>query len=359
MSQFQVKCYLFPENVKVSEEKLFKANVIRRFNLAHDTQNGLYASLIDNIQITYGSLLPNKDEISTYWLDDEKDLVGFSTDAEMQNAKEILKSMGSSNPDDSVKESSLFKVYISKKMAVELKEPKEQKSLLNSSEKPEEKQVDPVLIMDDHEKKCPNRRHRRWHRDVSPKNEDPAEIKECGKENKHHRKWCREVSPHAIDDLDTHECCKEKAHGCHGRLHRNALMAHKWERDMSHNHAILDGFDMKKKTHGCHRKWHRNVSPHNNAEMKTCLFNNIQKCEFRKGCQRAQYRRWHHHACQFNHEKNPTCENVNSDLTEVIDSKASEVITENDRSQIANGINNLSINSIDGSNDKKDVNNEK
>jgi hypothetical protein len=120
MNAFQIKCYLFPENVRVSAEKIGEANEIRRFALT-STPFGIYQQLIEKIQTAYGDLLANKDEIKTYWLDEENELVGFTTDSEMQYAIDLQTAIRVSKPYESVSSSfsaaSVFKVYIVKRTA--------------------------------------------------------------------------------------------------------------------------------------------------------------------------------------------------------------------------------------------------
>jgi len=120
MNAFQIKCYLFPENTqRVSTEKIGLANEIRRFALT-SVANGIYAQLIEKMQVAYGDLLPNKDEIRTYWIDEENELVGFSTDSEMQYAIDLQTAFRVSKPYDAVSGSSfspnsVFKVYVQRR----------------------------------------------------------------------------------------------------------------------------------------------------------------------------------------------------------------------------------------------------
>jgi sequestosome 1 len=125
MNAFQIKCYLFPENVRVSVDRIGEANEIRRFALT-STPFGIYQQLIEKVQAAYGDLLAIKDEIKTYWLDEENELVGFTTDSEMQYAIDLQTAIRVSKPYESAASSfssaSVFKVYIVKRTAKQASE---------------------------------------------------------------------------------------------------------------------------------------------------------------------------------------------------------------------------------------------
>lgn len=127
MSAFQIKCYLLPDNVSVSPSTINKADEIRRFVLAHRV-SGLYDQLIEKIQSAYGSLLANRDEIKTYWQDDENDLVCFSTDSELQYALDLQTALRMSNPSNNSSSSSVFKIYITRKFQAQPQASAEQKA---------------------------------------------------------------------------------------------------------------------------------------------------------------------------------------------------------------------------------------
>lgn len=115
MSAFQIKCYLFPTNVKISASNIAQANEIRRFALISNS-SGIYSDLVDKIQNAYGDLLSNRNEIKTYWQDDENELVGFSSDAEIKYAIDLLTTLRVSKPYESTSiNGTLFKVYVAKK----------------------------------------------------------------------------------------------------------------------------------------------------------------------------------------------------------------------------------------------------
>lgn len=115
MNGIQVKSYLFPDNSKVSLNTLSQVDEIRRFNLSVDpSQVGSYKSLTEKIQLAYG--FNEKDEIRTYWQDDENELIGFTSDQELQYAIDVLTAMKMSKPyDNTNKQTCLFKVYVAKK----------------------------------------------------------------------------------------------------------------------------------------------------------------------------------------------------------------------------------------------------
>jgi hypothetical protein len=101
----QIKCYLNYENKKHQS----KPNEIRRFDLCtvekqeshaesiivksnspvnYSTSNSLFKNLIEQIKNSYGSLIDDNavNELKTYWLDDENELVGFSNDEQLEYA---------------------------------------------------------------------------------------------------------------------------------------------------------------------------------------------------------------------------------------------------------------------------------
>jgi hypothetical protein len=104
MNGIQVKSYLLPENSKVSLN--IEVDEIRRFNLDSAT----YKTLIEKLQKTYGTLLPKQEEVRTYWEDEENELIGFSSDCELQYAVDCLTQLKLSKPYET--KSNLFKVYV-------------------------------------------------------------------------------------------------------------------------------------------------------------------------------------------------------------------------------------------------------
>lgn len=116
MNAFQIKVYLFPETSTVSVASIPQITEIRRFSLA-SRPNGLYSDLVEKIKLAYGSLFDaskNNCEVKTYWQDEENELVGFSTDNEMQYAIDLQTALHVSKPYDSVMSSNIFKVYVRK-----------------------------------------------------------------------------------------------------------------------------------------------------------------------------------------------------------------------------------------------------
>ena len=109
MSVIQVKSYLFPENSKVCLASVKGVDEIRRFNLVLDNNKTLYKSLIEKIQQAYGSFISESQEIRTYWQDEENELVGFTSDAELQYAIDLQAALKISSP---YGKSSMFKVRL-------------------------------------------------------------------------------------------------------------------------------------------------------------------------------------------------------------------------------------------------------
>lgn len=121
MNAFQVKCYLLPDNKHINSTTVNQATEIRRFALTYES-SGIYNQLIDKIQTVYGALLPNKDDIKTYWQDEENDFVCFSTDSEAHYAIDLQTAIKiSKQPETS--QNNLFKVYILRKTGPVTDEP--------------------------------------------------------------------------------------------------------------------------------------------------------------------------------------------------------------------------------------------
>ena len=89
MDTIQIKCYL---NFDIKQS--YKSNEIRRFDLFLNESNTVsYAQLMDKIQASFKDLLVQGEEIRTYWLDDENELVGFVNDAELEYSIEFHKKL--------------------------------------------------------------------------------------------------------------------------------------------------------------------------------------------------------------------------------------------------------------------------
>ncbi len=122
MNGIQIKSYLFPDNAKVSLNSISQVEEIRRFSLAVNSQYGLYENLIQKIQATYGSLLPKREEIKTFWIDEESELVGFSSDNELSYAIDVQTAVRMSKPAypyENGQSNFLFKVYIARKPLIQ------------------------------------------------------------------------------------------------------------------------------------------------------------------------------------------------------------------------------------------------
>ncbi len=114
MNGIQVKAYLLPDTFKVYTDSVSQVDEIRRFCLAlNATKPGSYNTLIDKLQQAFTGALSDRGEVKTYWLDEEEELVGFSSDAELQYAVDIQTAVSASRPYE-VK-NSLFKVYVARK----------------------------------------------------------------------------------------------------------------------------------------------------------------------------------------------------------------------------------------------------
>ncbi|CAF1025260.1 unnamed protein product [Brachionus calyciflorus] len=93
---FIIKCYLFPDDVEISTKNIHKAIETRKFQIKYNKHN-LYNQLIKSIQSAdfFGI---NKEEndgskLKTYWLDEDNDLIRFSTDKETEYAFNFHKSI--------------------------------------------------------------------------------------------------------------------------------------------------------------------------------------------------------------------------------------------------------------------------
>lgn len=121
MNALQIKCYLISEP---SKDMIAKSTEIRRFVLA-PSDTGFYEKLIEKIQSAYGrELLPERDEVKTYWLDEENELVCFSTDPELHYAVDLMTAIRMSESSRPYNESSLFKVYVVRRVGEKRREEK-------------------------------------------------------------------------------------------------------------------------------------------------------------------------------------------------------------------------------------------
>lgn len=118
MNSIQVKCYLFANTaVSVSSKQ---QSEIRILNLTFNCWNGIFSTLVQKIRLAYESLLTKKDEIKTYWQDDENELICFSSDDELRYAINIYKTnnqkFSKNNKQETTSNSNNFlKIYIARK----------------------------------------------------------------------------------------------------------------------------------------------------------------------------------------------------------------------------------------------------
>lgn len=123
MSAIQVKTYLIPDNKKISLSSVADVDEIRRFTLNPENNGKNYEKLIEKIKQAYGSLVPsNSKNIRTYWQDDENELIGFSSDNELEYAIDVTTALKLSKPYET---SVIFKVYVARKAHRENKEQSE------------------------------------------------------------------------------------------------------------------------------------------------------------------------------------------------------------------------------------------
>jgi hypothetical protein len=98
MSSIQVKAY-FLKQKKISKEAITSATEIRRFNIEIE-QNDSYNSLLHQIRTFFQNVLSTNNSIKTFYLDEENEFIGFSSDSELKYALNLSS------------QNSLFKIYI-------------------------------------------------------------------------------------------------------------------------------------------------------------------------------------------------------------------------------------------------------
>lgn len=112
----QIKAYLLPESVKAAANTIGQATEIRRFVLSHPW-TGSYAELQRKIFQSFGDFIKEDiNGLTFYWQDDEKELVGFTSDDELKYANELLMSLQASRGAQAALPH-VFKVYIGRKSA--------------------------------------------------------------------------------------------------------------------------------------------------------------------------------------------------------------------------------------------------
>jgi sequestosome 1 len=109
----QIKSYLLKENGKINKKAIEKATEIRRFNIERDF-GGLYDNLLEKIMLFFKNVFSKKQEIKTMYLDDEDELIGFSSESEFQYAIDMSMALKMSNPHYNSSTMNVFKVYIAK-----------------------------------------------------------------------------------------------------------------------------------------------------------------------------------------------------------------------------------------------------
>ena len=85
MDAIQIKAYLLKEGTILNDKALEKTAEIRRFGVENDA-NGLYKNLIDKIMHHFKNEIVHRREIKAYYMDNEGDFIGFSSDSELQFA---------------------------------------------------------------------------------------------------------------------------------------------------------------------------------------------------------------------------------------------------------------------------------
>jgi hypothetical protein len=89
-----VKCYLFPSDVEPCGDDIELANEIRRFPLANNPLLSIYAMLVKSLSRAYKDFFgPDEPPLRTFWLDENDELVMFSTDREMLDAVQKSRKM--------------------------------------------------------------------------------------------------------------------------------------------------------------------------------------------------------------------------------------------------------------------------
>ena len=110
MALIQVKAYLLKDNSKLATDEVSE---IRRFSVQNN--GGIYENLLDCIMTYFKTELSNKQEIKTYYVDDEEELIGFSSDNEFLYGIDMQTALQLSKGDSSkVPSSNLIKVYVTK-----------------------------------------------------------------------------------------------------------------------------------------------------------------------------------------------------------------------------------------------------
>lgn len=97
MTQIPFKCYLLGSKKNLNKKCLDKAKEIRRFNLEVSSSTGIYDCLIEKILAYFKDEFSSKEQFKTFWLDDEEEFIGFSSDSELQYALDLQTALQASN----------------------------------------------------------------------------------------------------------------------------------------------------------------------------------------------------------------------------------------------------------------------
>ena len=113
MSIIQIKAYLLEQNAKLNSSAIDKVAEIRRFNIENNIC--LYDNLLDQIITHFKTELSDKRTIKTFYIDDENELVGFSSNNEFLMGFDLQNSLNLANNQASTNSrTTIFKVYIAK-----------------------------------------------------------------------------------------------------------------------------------------------------------------------------------------------------------------------------------------------------
>ena len=137
-SMIQVKAYLLKDDVKINKKAIEKFTEIRRFNIEKSINGGFYNDLLDKILTFFKNVFSNKEKVKTMYLDDEDELIGFSSESELQYAIDMHLALKMSNTHHFNSTTlNVFKVYV-----VKAKDDTDS----SSSSSDDEKSEDPVQM---------------------------------------------------------------------------------------------------------------------------------------------------------------------------------------------------------------------
>ena len=113
-TMIQIKSYLLKENSKINKKAIEKVTEIRRFNIEKDLNGDLYDNLLEKIMLYFKNVFSKKQEVKTMYLDDEDELIGFSSESELQYAIDMSMALKMSNLHYNSAAINVFKVYVAK-----------------------------------------------------------------------------------------------------------------------------------------------------------------------------------------------------------------------------------------------------